>query len=642
MSAPEVGDRLSGRYLLVSQIGEGSAGVVFQGRDELLEIDVAIKVLHERPPGPHEPSWIKEADIALRVRHGGLVSSYAVDVSPKGVAYLVMELLPGKTLEQLVQAQGPLPAATVIHTLEKLADALAYLHKQGILHRDIKPANVLYTAEGEPKLTDFSVARSTNGSGMGTMTQDVGTIRYAAPEQLAGHPEERSDVFSLGAVGFFMLTGEPPPAAFDRAAGFSATSSAPLWLLALLQSCLARDPALRPDSAAELRDALARGRATSSSLSRRQLIFGTTIMVAFVGGLFALQHTKEAVEIIARPVIKLSQATGVDVIGFFEGTGLRVGTRPLYVEAAIRAHDLESVRWLLTSKPSAFSDQTLKGFLCGATAARMPQLVRELIPLVSGVDQLCDGTLKSALGLAIARRDLELMEILLVGGANPNVGQGPESTPFDDALSSCNPVLLERFMRLANGRFDMERLPKPGATRLMEMECPVTCLQLFKHFGGSFNGQDANGNTALHIAAGLLAEAHVNYLLDIPEMDLEIENIKGNTAIHHLLANDRPVGADSKLIERLTKRFIARGANLNAKAEAGVSVAMFAAFNHRKEVLQAILDSGRADLDLLNDAGVNLEHYAHGSPVGEGEEKLEMIRQARVRANLPPRPSRVP
>ncbi len=203
-------------YDLVREIGRGGAGIVYRARDTRLKRDVAIKLL---PPDlafrtDIRERFMREAETSARLNHPHIVQIYSVD-ERDGLAYFVMALVAGQNLGERVRTQGALPFPDTKRVLREVADALAYAHGRGVVHRDIKPDNILIDSQsGRAMVTDFGIARAaTEGSSRLTATGTaIGTPAYMSPEQCAGDREldGRSDLYSLGAVGYYMMTGQPP------------------------------------------------------------------------------------------------------------------------------------------------------------------------------------------------------------------------------------------------------------------------------------------------------------------------------------------------------------------------------------------------------------------------------------------------
>ncbi|MBI3970022.1 MAG: Stk1 family PASTA domain-containing Ser/Thr kinase [Chloroflexi bacterium] len=199
------------RYELGGLIAEGGMAQVFHGRDRLLDRDVAIKIL--RAQYAASPDFLdrfrREARMAASLPHPHLVNVYDVG-EDAGRHYIVMELLPGRTVKELV-ARGPLPLETAIELARQVALGMALAHRRGLVHRDLKPQNILLTEDGQAKVADFGIAQAAETAHLTVPGTVWGTVHYIAPEQAQGvRPDARSDIYSLGAMFFELLTGRPP------------------------------------------------------------------------------------------------------------------------------------------------------------------------------------------------------------------------------------------------------------------------------------------------------------------------------------------------------------------------------------------------------------------------------------------------
>ena len=208
---------LSAHYELDREIGRGGFGVVYRAKDRRLKRVVAIKVL---PPelafrSEIKTRFLREAETAAQLSHPNIVPIYSVDEA-EGLVYFVMAYVSGDNLAKRLHDTGVLPVEETRRILRDVADALAYAHERGVVHRDIKPDNILLDAEsGRPMVTDFGIARAVSDGGDSRLTATgmaIGTPAYMSPEQAAGEREidGRSDLYSLGIVGYQMLVGEPP------------------------------------------------------------------------------------------------------------------------------------------------------------------------------------------------------------------------------------------------------------------------------------------------------------------------------------------------------------------------------------------------------------------------------------------------
>ena len=203
-----------GGYEILARLGQGGMGAVFKARHISLGRIVALKVLN--PEASRDPSFVqrfqREAHLASQLQHPNIVEVYDVG-SQNGRHFMAMEYVDGKSLEERV-AGGPIPEELALTIARGVAEALAAAHAAGIIHRDIKPANILMTREGQPKLADLGLAKSTDADGV-ALTQTgavVGTPLYMSPEQCQASKEmdHRTDIYSLGATLYHMVCGRPP------------------------------------------------------------------------------------------------------------------------------------------------------------------------------------------------------------------------------------------------------------------------------------------------------------------------------------------------------------------------------------------------------------------------------------------------
>ncbi|HEY6809336.1 MAG TPA: serine/threonine-protein kinase [Gemmatimonadales bacterium] len=199
-------------YELLEELGSGGFGRVYRARDLGLERDVAIKVLH--PSLTADPVVVerfrREAQLAARLRHPNIVSIYDIQ-GRAGLQWYTMELVPGASLAQQVQAKGPLSVERTARLLAEALSALEHAHALGLVHRDLKPENMLLEPDGRLRITDFGLALALRGERFGGATSRSGTPQFAAPEQLLGERvDQRADLYSLGAVAYFALLGRPP------------------------------------------------------------------------------------------------------------------------------------------------------------------------------------------------------------------------------------------------------------------------------------------------------------------------------------------------------------------------------------------------------------------------------------------------
>jgi serine/threonine protein kinase len=207
-----------GRYEILAELGRGAMGAVFRARDPKIDRTVAIKIIAEPEAErtraeQYRQRFFREAQAAGRLSHPGIVTIYNVDEDPATqTPFIVMEYADGMTLQEFVlrSPRSKLPLAIALHLIEQIASALDYAHQAGIVHRDIKPANIIVTAEGRAKIMDFGIAKLALAEAT-VPGYVMGTPAYMSPEQINGRPlDGRSDLFSLGVIAFWLLTGEKP------------------------------------------------------------------------------------------------------------------------------------------------------------------------------------------------------------------------------------------------------------------------------------------------------------------------------------------------------------------------------------------------------------------------------------------------
>lgn len=206
------GEILGGRYRLEDRIGGGGMAWVWKAEDTLLHRPVAVKLLREEFAADEAflGRFRQEAESAASLVHPNIVHVYDVGTE-RGLQYIVMELVEGETLKERIQRQGPLPIGRSLQVATSVARALQAAHRKGIVHRDIKPQNILLTTEGRVKVADFGIARAASGTTIVHTNTVIGSAHYFAPEQArGGFTDEKSDLYSLGAVLYEMLAGQPP------------------------------------------------------------------------------------------------------------------------------------------------------------------------------------------------------------------------------------------------------------------------------------------------------------------------------------------------------------------------------------------------------------------------------------------------
>jgi serine/threonine-protein kinase len=303
--------RLGNRYVIERELGRGGMGAVYLARDVQLDRPVALKVLPPEFTGRSalRERFLRETRTAASFSHPNIVPVYAVEDSEDLLAY-AMAYVEGESLAERVKRAGPLGVRETVRLLQDVGYALAYAHGRGVVHRDIKPDNIMIErATGRALVMDFGIARAIaapaipGGEGLTRIGEVVGTPEYMSPEQATGdNVDGRSDLYSLGLVAYFALTGSPaveggttgkvlmrqitetlPPMRTVR-------SDLPAALADAIDRCLAKDPTSRFATAESLVEALDAAQLMAPEVPLAIRLFaqelGTLSMVLLFGGLF--------------------------------------------------------------------------------------------------------------------------------------------------------------------------------------------------------------------------------------------------------------------------------------------------------------------------------------------------------------------
>ncbi len=268
-----------GQYTLEKELGEGGMGIVYRASHAMMRRPTAVKLLHPEKAGEASTARFElEVQQTARLTHPNTIRIYDYGRTPDDIFFYAMELLDGASLDAMVELDGPQSPGRVMRVMEMVAGALAEAHALGIIHRDIKPANIYLCRQGGEldiaKVLDFGLVKVVEGAHDANLTHEgvaTGTPQYMAPEALSDpdNVDHRSDLYALGAVGYYMLTGEqvftgniveicghhlhteptPPSERLGR--------ELPVELEAVIMQCLAKKPEERPHSAREMRERLA-------------------------------------------------------------------------------------------------------------------------------------------------------------------------------------------------------------------------------------------------------------------------------------------------------------------------------------------------------------------------------------------------
>lgn len=280
-----IGERI-GNHRIISKIGQGGMGSVYQAEDTTLGRKVAVKILNpdllERG-GRELERFQAEAKVQASLNHPNIVTLYQFE--PYQDSYcMVMEYVEGKTLAEIVRTSGPLPPHIAVNLSKQILDGLTAAHRLGVVHRDLKPSNVMVTPDGVAKVMDFGIAKVQGGKTLTESGALVGTVYYMSPEQVRGEKvDARSDIYSFGIILFELLTGRVP---FKEDSDFSIMihhvqtppppptqflPEIPTALEDIVLRCLAKDPAARFQSAQEIIAAMDAFEEQERAMGRGQL-----------------------------------------------------------------------------------------------------------------------------------------------------------------------------------------------------------------------------------------------------------------------------------------------------------------------------------------------------------------------------------
>ncbi|MBZ0186942.1 MAG: serine/threonine protein kinase, partial [Candidatus Obscuribacterales bacterium] len=219
---PLVGTKLAGKYDIIRVLGTGGMGVVYEGRHEVMDRRVAIKMLqaHHLNDSMSVKRFQQESKATCRLNHPHIITVFDFGISPTGQPYIVMDYLEGKPLSDIIKEEGQIKVDRAVHMFQQACEALAHAHNQSVIHRDLKPSNIVLVSYEDDKdyvkVVDFGVAKimedgGTEGQKLTQMGEVCGSPIYMSPEQCQGFAlDKRSDVYSMGIVMYETLTNRLP------------------------------------------------------------------------------------------------------------------------------------------------------------------------------------------------------------------------------------------------------------------------------------------------------------------------------------------------------------------------------------------------------------------------------------------------
>jgi len=497
---------LAGRYSLERELGRGGMGVVFLARDVALDRLVAIKLL---PPAQAaspdlRERFLREARTSAKLSHPNVVPIFAVEEIGDFV-FFVMGYVEGETLGNRVRRRGPLSPPAAARMLKEVAWALAYAHLRGVVHRDIKPDNILVEQDtGRALVTDFGIAFAGQPTGLTGVGEILGTAQYMSPEQACGEPVDgRSDLYSLGIVGFYALSGKLPFEAPSTAAllAMQITRTAPPLatvapgipgrLAQAIDRCLAKTPEDRFPSGEALAEAVAETTAVAKETptpirlwmqrgeGARMLIgVWTGFGLLAVAGAFAQGH--------------LPSLSGlIFAFGPAAGYGLY---RAQYTQRVLAAgYTLEDIRLALRER--ALQQREELAFESAAEPPLVARVIRKLTLVAFGItagsglllailpwrwDWMNMGGAVMALWTAFAVGSLVTVSGGLIGHAVPGRRIAPKDPLKSLRVRVWGGRLGEWFTRIASLGMNRKALPAASAHRPTEIAIGLAASALFE------------------------------------------------------------------------------------------------------------------------------------------------------------------
>jgi tetratricopeptide (TPR) repeat protein/TolB-like protein len=394
-------------YKILDKLGEGGMGVVYKAEDTKLRRTVALKFLPPEITRDRDAKtrFVHEAQAASALQHNNICTIHEIDETPEGQMFICMDYYDGETLRDRIK-RGPLPLGEAIDIATNIAAGLAKAHEAGMVHRDIKPANLVVTSDGVVKVVDFGLAKLAGATRVTKTGTTVGTVAYMSPEHARGEDvDERSDIFSLGAVFYELLTGELPFKGDHEAAVMYGIANndppaldtyrndLPAGLQRVIDKVLAKDVDERYQSALEFSDDIAEfgnqtdgGRAGGRSRARRNRPRWRGLVAGIVGVAIVV-----TVAVVLWPRLRgpgIAEAVTLAVVDFNDLTASGDSTRSIGMAGLIHVGLVENSPCTVVS-PSRLMD--LRRRLFGAQRGPIEESQAMEVARESGATILLSG-----------------------------------------------------------------------------------------------------------------------------------------------------------------------------------------------------------------------------------------------------------
>ena len=570
------GTQIADRYEVVKLLGSGAVGKVYHVLDRELDgQSLAIKLLHPHLAADQKvvKRFVAEALIARQLTHPNIVRVYDVVATPT-LQFLTMEYIEGCTLEELLIGcpERRLPSDETIQILLQLLEGLRAAHERQVIHRDLKPSNILIDRNGTAKIADFGLAKAIDATdGLTTTGEIVGTPLYMAPEQFAGVTEPRSDLYALAIIAYELLSGAPPfahddPFALMRDHKTCTPSRAPLekaqlpeWLIALLESALAKDPAQRPTSASAFSRAILSEIHVAHSESAR-----TTITTA----VRQRQRSHHLLSPVARSLVCnfWEIVVAVCFIGVILQAECRVrlATRATSIQKATGISVAPALGVLGFSAVASLDDKAL------FTAIDLNNGSATRIALSGYADpNIVDAHGTPAIHLALGKSEY-VFESIIKGGANIEALSSDGDTPL---LAAARRGLLGHMRILLEHGASIIARDRVGNNILTASTArgdTETLSELFKHRGlfllNSQRIRNNSGMNCVHIAVEK-QDGPTLAKLSMMSMDMDMRDSTGMTPLMRLVY--QPISPQSSAV---VAALISGSVDRNARDNAGLSV----------------------------------------------------------------------